>query len=152
MSSFKNIRFNITSVSPDGNNKVNVNPGDTTIKLTTLNKTLILRGHTSSVNSFNFSKDSKILASASVDGTIKLWSLEGSELTTLNSYNGSVTSISFSPDGKTLASAHTDGTIIFWNFDIDDLLKKGCEHLHDYLQNNPNVSPEDKRLCGNIKL
>ncbi|MDF5725909.1 MAG: hypothetical protein PUP91_36780 [Rhizonema sp. PD37] len=44
-------------------------------------------------------------------------------------------------------AAHTDGIMTCWNFDIDDLLKKGCDHLHDYLQNNPNVNPEDKRLC-----
>ncbi len=82
-------------------------------------------------------------------------SKNGTELQTLElKSNGLINSMMFSPNGKTLACVSNEGEIIMWNFDLDDLLKKACRWLHDYLQNNPNVSLEDKLLCNdfNIKM
>ncbi|MCC5632444.1 hypothetical protein LC613_33000 [Nostoc sphaeroides CHAB 2801] len=104
--------------------------------------------HTSSVNSISFSPDSKIIASASKDGTVKLWNLEGRELKTFKANssqkyladknNIGVASVTFSPNGKTLAYGDSEtGKITLLNFDINDLLKKSCNNLHDYLKNNP---------------
>ena len=70
---------------------------------------------------------------------------------TLKGHTDHVTSVSFSPDGKTLASASFDNTIILWNFNLDNLLMRGCGLIHYYLQNNPDVSAEDRRLCDDIK-
>ena len=33
------------------------------------------------------------------------------------------------------------------NLDLDDLVRKACDWVGNYLQNNPNVSEADRRLC-----
>jgi tricorn protease-like protein len=74
-------------------------------------------GHTSVVLGISFSPNGQIIASASWDNTIKLWSIEGKELSTLTGHSNRVTSVSFSSDGKTLASASLDKTVKLWSLD-----------------------------------
>ncbi len=62
--------------------------------------------HTNSVNALSFSPDGKTLASASRDGTVKLWDLTtGRAQSTLDAHPSVWTSVvAYSPDGKTIAS------------------------------------------------
>ncbi len=76
-----------------------------------------LQGHHDWVNSISFSRDGQMIASASRDGTIKLWSREGRELKILVRHSAEVYSVSFSPDGQTLVSGSADNTIKLWNLD-----------------------------------
>jgi WD40 repeat protein len=105
------------------------------------------------VNSIVFSPDGNIIATASRDKTIKLRRRDGTLLTNLHGHDDAVLSIDFSPDGQSLVSGSADKTVILWNLYLEDLkplLTRGCTKVRDYLQNNPNVSQEDRSLCNGV--
>lgn len=140
------------SLSPDGK-MIAAAGNDNMVKLWNVDSQEFknIQGHSQPVTSVTFSPDSQTIISSSEDGTVKLWSLQGQELSTLKGHiSGGVNEISLSPNGKIIASAGDDGTVILWNLDLDDLMSRGCNWLHDYLKNNQNVSDSDKHLCDGI--
>ncbi|WP_445635188.1 hypothetical protein NSTC745_07119 [Nostoc sp. DSM 114161] len=74
-------------------------------------------GHTAAVLAVDVSPDSSLIASGSIDRTIKLWRRDGTEVATLKGHKGAVRAIAFSPDGQMLASAGEDGSIKLWKPD-----------------------------------
>ncbi|XTI86758.1 hypothetical protein V2W45_1509518, partial [Cenococcum geophilum] len=75
-----------------------------------------LEGHSGSINSVAFSRDSTRLASASDDRTVKIWDASSGEcLQTLEGHSESIHSVAFSHDSIWLASASDDRTIRIWN-------------------------------------
>ena len=74
------------------------------------------RAHGLSVNAITFSPDGSRIATASQDGTAKVWDATSAlELFTLRGHNSGLTSIAYSPDGKRIATASLDGTAKLWN-------------------------------------
>ncbi len=72
-----------------------------------------LSGHTGWVMDIAISPDGKRLASASMDGTVKIWSLEpGQEVVSMA---GSGIRAAYSPDGKWLAQETAAGAVQLWN-------------------------------------
>ncbi|MEO0943126.1 MAG: WD40 repeat domain-containing protein, partial [Cyanobacteria bacterium J06642_12] len=113
-----------------------------------------LESHRGWIRSVSFSPDGETLASASDDGTVKLWTAEGEELRTLEGHRGPVWSMSFSPDGETLASASDDGTVKLWNLEGEEL--QTLEGHRDWVR-SVSFSPDGNILAsgsddGTVKL
>ncbi|NBD16319.1 MAG: hypothetical protein GVY04_09285 [Cyanobacteria bacterium] len=77
----------------------------------------LLSGHTQTVQAVDVSPDGNLIASASWDGTVKLWQSNGQLIKTLDAHHREVMDIHFQPEGTLFASASLDGTIRLWQRD-----------------------------------
>jgi WD40 repeat protein len=111
-----------------------------------------LKGHTAQVTKLSFSSDSKILASASADGTIRLWQItNGQEIKNIEGNEYPFWNLSFSRDSRKIVSVSDNGIVEIWKaetLDFDQLILRGCNWLDDYLKNNSNVQEIDKNICN----
>ncbi len=103
---------------------------------------------TASTYSIAFNPDGQTIATASADGTVRLWRPDGSLIKTLGGSTAAVTSVSFSPDGQTLATASADRTIKLWKLDGDvPITIKG----HEAAVNSVSFSPDGQLLVSSSK-
>jgi len=78
--------------------------------------------HIGPFNSVSFSPDGEILASGSLNHTVKLWSVSKHQvIATLEGHTGSIKSVSFSPDGEMLAVGTSIGRIKLWSVSGQEL-------------------------------
>jgi len=99
-----------------------------------------LQGHQHPVLRVSFSPDGNIIASASYDGTVKLWSKRGELRYTLRDPNQNmltdqqriVFDVEFRPDGEMLASAHFDETVKFWDIEGNLIRTLGKVNTGDF--------------------
>jgi cytochrome c len=75
---------------------------------------MILDGHTGPVAALAASPDGARLASASWDGTIRLWPLAGGAPSVLRGHQQNVNSVAFTADGEALVSVGYDATVRIW--------------------------------------
>jgi WD40 repeat protein len=74
-----------------------------------------LSGHEAWVNGVTFNPQGTLIASASLDHTVKLWRPDGHLLNTLKGHQDGVNRVVFSPDGRLLATTSYDNTAQVWD-------------------------------------
>jgi WD40 repeat protein len=97
--------------------------------------------------------DGKTIASASFEGTVRLWDLQGNEIAKFK-HEDWVSSVAFSPDGKTIASASVDNTVRLWDLAGNPLV---TFQGHESWVNSVVFSPDGKTIAsafdnGNVML
>jgi WD40 repeat protein/serine/threonine protein kinase len=126
-----NAEIHAVSYSPDGARLASASEDGTIMVWDAQGggRLLTLRGHTdvprgpgparaspAGVLAVCFSPDGSRLASASWDGTLRIWDARsGVETRALSGHTGWVHAVSYSPDGSRLASASEDGTVRVWD-------------------------------------
>ncbi len=86
---------------------------------------VVQSGHGDQITALTYSSNGELLATASLDGTVKLWDLEvGAELRTLSGPTGWVGSVAFSPDGRRVAAGGLDKVVYIWDVDTGALVRE----------------------------
>ncbi len=96
-------------------------------RVATVRHTLV--GHAEGVRSVSLSADDKLVASASYDNKVCLWSVASGELVRLiEGHLGGVRSVAMSRDGQFIVSGSGDTTVRVWEVDEQVRSRNACAH------------------------
>lgn len=119
-----------------------------------------LVGHTSPITAIEFSTDSKFIATASKDKTVKLWSRSNlnTEPITLRDHPTWVWSIAFSPNNNQIMAGTQEDVVRAWATSIDAMTDRICTHLDrnmtadewdNYVNQNGDIDYE--KTCNHLR-
>jgi WD40 repeat protein len=81
-----------------------------------------LRGHDNQVRAVAWSADGLRIATASADGTARVWDSDGTPLLRLAGHEREVLTVAWSPDSSSLATASSDDTTCVWDAATGELV------------------------------
>jgi WD40 repeat protein len=94
-------------------------------------RSILLVGHAGSIRSAEFSPSGEFVATASNDGTARIWETAGARvLQVLVGHSGPVYDAKFSPDGTLVATASDDSSVKVWAVESAQLLATMTGHTN----------------------
>jgi WD40 repeat protein/DNA-binding SARP family transcriptional activator len=88
-----------------------------------------LEGHSAAVLNAAFDPSRREIATASADGTVKIWNVETGILRLTLSAPGALSDIAYSPDGRYLAAIGPEGFVTVYMLDVDELAAEAESRL-----------------------
>lgn len=83
----------------------------------------VLKGHQNAVTSIDVSPNGNLIATASLDRTVRLWDVRGGKaIRVLRGHKDEVYTAVFSPNNERLASSSYDGSVLLWDVASGKLL------------------------------
>ena len=105
----------------------------------------VLIGHTDTVKSVQFSAQGDRIATASRDGTVRLWDSEGRLQRIYDGHEDPVNDVSWHPNGQLLATACLDGSVRIWTVEGRTL---AVMHDHEAPVNAVSWNPNGQILAS----